>query len=175
MVDYKIEILDHDQIKRMLPDIGPDVVGGSYLSARRPCEFAAPVPRPAQGDQRARRRPTCRATRSRPSRARAASFSSSTPRGAIRAGKVALAAGNANMRLAPMVGLDCADAARARPDRRYRAAAAVPRSSGRDPAPDRRGHGHDRRLQGREHRSVGPHHRRQRHRGRRARCGCFRC
>jgi len=30
IVDYKTEILDHAEIARMLPDIGPEVVGGSY-------------------------------------------------------------------------------------------------------------------------------------------------
>src|SRR4030088_767569 len=30
VVDYKTEILDHAQIAKMLPDIGPEVVGGSY-------------------------------------------------------------------------------------------------------------------------------------------------
>ena len=30
IVDYKTEILDHAQVAKMLPDIGPEVVGGSY-------------------------------------------------------------------------------------------------------------------------------------------------
>ena len=30
IVDYKTEILDRAQVARMLPDIGPEVVGGSY-------------------------------------------------------------------------------------------------------------------------------------------------
>ena len=30
IVDYKTEIIDHAQVARMLPDIGPEVVGGSY-------------------------------------------------------------------------------------------------------------------------------------------------
>src|ERR1700754_1899335 len=32
IVDYKTEILDHSQVARMLPDIGPEVVGASYCS-----------------------------------------------------------------------------------------------------------------------------------------------
>ncbi len=30
IVDYKTEIMDHAQVAKMLPDIGPEVVGGSY-------------------------------------------------------------------------------------------------------------------------------------------------
>ena len=30
VVDYKTEIMDHAQVAKMLPDIGPEVVGGSY-------------------------------------------------------------------------------------------------------------------------------------------------
>ncbi len=30
IVDYKTEILDHSQVAKMLPDIGPEVVGASY-------------------------------------------------------------------------------------------------------------------------------------------------
>src|SRR3954470_17194807 len=30
IVEYKTEILDHDEVAKMLPDIGPEVVGASY-------------------------------------------------------------------------------------------------------------------------------------------------
>jgi len=31
IVDYKTEMLDHAQVAKMLPDIGPEVVGGSFV------------------------------------------------------------------------------------------------------------------------------------------------
>ncbi len=105
MVDYKIEILDHDQVRQMLPDIGPDVVGGSYC--------------PLDGHVNSLRlfRTLHKAINERgvtylPSHKvenitrEGSEFQLATPHGVIRAGKVALAAGNANMRLAPMVGLE---------------------------------------------------------------------
>ena len=107
VVDYKTEILDHAQVAKMLPDIGPEVVGRQLLPARRPREFAAPVPHAAHRDQRARRRPTCRAIGSRPSPRDGGEFRLDDGAAArSRANRVALAAGNANMRLAPMVGLE---------------------------------------------------------------------
>jgi glycine/D-amino acid oxidase-like deaminating enzyme len=105
MVDYKIEMLDHDQVKRMLPDIGPEVVGGSYCAL--------------DGHVNSLRlfRTLHKAINERgvtylPSHKveditqEGGEFQLATAHGVIRAGKVALAAGNANMRLAPMVGLE---------------------------------------------------------------------
>ena len=51
IVDYKTEILDHAEVAKMLPDIGPEVVGGELLPARRPRQFAAPVPHAAHRHQ----------------------------------------------------------------------------------------------------------------------------
>ncbi len=103
--DYRVEILDHDEVARMLPQIGPEVAGGSFC--------------PLDGHVNSLR--TFRAFHAafamlgvdyRPERPvagiahRGGEFRLATPGGEIRAGKVVLAAGNANQRLAPLVGLD---------------------------------------------------------------------
>jgi glycine/D-amino acid oxidase-like deaminating enzyme len=106
IVDYKTEILDHAEVARMLPDIGPEVAGASYC--------------PLDGHVNSLRlfRALHTAIRMRgvtylPSHRvetiakEGGAFRLTTPHRDIRAHRVALAAGNANMRLAPMVGLDC--------------------------------------------------------------------
>ena len=175
VVDYKTEILDHAPGRQDAARHRPRGGGRQLLPARRPRQFAAPVPHLAHRDQRARRRPTCRATGSRPSPRTAASSGSRRRRARCAPAKVALAAGNANMRLAPHGRTRGADEARARPDRRHRAAAAVPALSRRHLAPDRRRHRDDRRFQGRERRSRRPDAGRQRHRGRARGAPCSRC
>jgi glycine/D-amino acid oxidase-like deaminating enzyme len=105
IVDYRTEILDHGQVAKMLPDIGPEVVGASYC--------------PLDGHVNSLRlfrtlhsAINARGVRYLPSHrvdgiSRAAGmFSLATTQGEVRAARVALAAGNANMRLAPMVGLE---------------------------------------------------------------------
>ncbi len=106
VVEYRTEILDHAQVKKMLPDIGPEVVGASYC--------------PLDGHVNSLRlfRTLHTAIRQRgvtylPGHRVEAidrvggEFRLTTTEREIRAGRVALAAGNANMRLAPMVGLEC--------------------------------------------------------------------
>src|SRR6478736_5749939 len=105
IVEYKTEILDHDQVAKMLPDIGPEVAGASYC--------------PLDGHVNSLRlfrtlhtALNARGVSYRPSHRvenitkEGGEFRLHTGKGEIRAGKVALAAGNANMRLAPMVGLE---------------------------------------------------------------------
>src|SRR5436190_6406835 len=105
IADYKTEILDHDQVAKMLPDIGPEVVGGSYcpldghvnsLRLFRTLHTAIKARGvtylPSHGVETITRD--------------GGEFQLHTTQGVVRAGKVALAAGNANMRLAPMVGLE---------------------------------------------------------------------
>ncbi|WP_420963627.1 NAD(P)/FAD-dependent oxidoreductase [Brucella sp. IR073] len=104
-VDYNVEILDHDQVRKMLPHIGPDVTGGSFC--------------PLDGHVNSLR--TFRALHTglahlkveyRPEHAVSkiayenGAFRLATAQGEIVAGKVVLAAGNANQTLAPMVGLE---------------------------------------------------------------------
>lgn len=105
IVDYRTEMLDHSEVAKMLPDIGPEVVGASYC--------------PLDGHVNSLRlfRTLHKAINARgvtylPSHRVEAitkeggEFRLATSQGEIRAGKVALAAGNANMQLAPMVGLE---------------------------------------------------------------------
>lgn len=102
--DYQIEMMDHGRIAAMMPAIGPEVAGGSFC--------------PMDGHVNSLR--TYRAFHTgfarlgidyRPDQPVAAiaqqggEFRLATPGGEIRAGKVVLAAGNANQHLAPMVGL----------------------------------------------------------------------
>lgn len=104
MVGYETSILGAAEVRKMLPDIGPDVVGGSY------CPLDGHV-----NSQKLLRALHAGFTRNgghylpghRVSgiRTRDGGFRLSTPVGELAAGKVVLAAGNANMALAPMVGL----------------------------------------------------------------------
>ena len=106
ILDYRTEILDRAEVAKMLPDIGPEVVGGSFC--------------PLDGHVNSLRlfRTLHTALRARgvtylpghPVEAIAregGAFRLTTPHREVHANRVALAAGNANMRLAPMVGLDC--------------------------------------------------------------------
>jgi glycine/D-amino acid oxidase-like deaminating enzyme len=105
IVDYKTEMLDHGQIAKMLPDIGPQVVGGSY------CPLDGHVNslrlfRTLHTAINARGVTYLPSHRVENITKEGGEFRLATAHGEIRAGKVALAAGNANMQLAPMVGLE---------------------------------------------------------------------
>jgi glycine/D-amino acid oxidase-like deaminating enzyme len=105
IIDYKTEILDHDQVARMLPDIGPEVVGASY------CPLDGHVNslrlfRTLHTAINARGVTYLPSHRVENITKEGGEFRLTTAQGEIRAGKVALAAGNANMALAPMVGLE---------------------------------------------------------------------
>jgi len=105
IVDYKTEILGHAEVKKMLPDIGPEVVGGSY------CALDGHV-NSLRLFRTLHTALNARGVSYRPSHRveniakEGGEFRLSTTGGEVRAGRVALAAGNANMRLAPMVGLE---------------------------------------------------------------------
>lgn len=105
IVDYKTEIMDHEQVRKMLPDIGPEVVGGSF------CPLDGHVNslrlfRTLHAALNARGVTYLPSHRVENIIREGGEFRLATPHGEIRAAKVALAAGNANMRLAPMVGLE---------------------------------------------------------------------
>jgi len=105
IVGYETQILDHDQVKKMLPDIGPEVVGGSF------CPLDGHVNslrlfRTLHTAINARGVTYLPSHRVENITKEGGEFRLTTGRGEIRAAKVALAAGNANMRLAPMVGLE---------------------------------------------------------------------
>ncbi|MGQ0582680.1 MAG: NAD(P)/FAD-dependent oxidoreductase [Reyranella sp.] len=104
-VDIRSEILDRTQLIKMLPDIGPDVVGASF----------SPLDGHVNSLRLFRTLHTAiaaRGVRYLPSHRvdaiaqEGGTFRLATSQGEIRAGRVALTAGNANMRLAPMVGLE---------------------------------------------------------------------
>lgn len=104
MTGYETKILGAAEVRKMLPEIGPDVAGGSY------CPLDGHVN--SQKLLRALHTGFARHGGSYlPGRrvagigSRDGSFRIATPKGEIVAGKVVLAAGNANMALAPMVGL----------------------------------------------------------------------
>ena len=105
IVDYKTEILDHSQVAKMLPDIGPEVVGASY------CPLDGHVNslrlfRTLHTAINARGVTYLPSHRVENITKEGGEFRLHTGKGEVRAAKVALAAGNANMRLAPMVGLE---------------------------------------------------------------------
>jgi glycine/D-amino acid oxidase-like deaminating enzyme len=105
IVDYKTEILTHDQVKAMLPDIGPEVVGGSFCALDGHVNSLR-LFRTLHAALNARGVTYLPSHRVETITQEGGEFRLMTPKGEIRAAKVALAAGNANMRLAPMVGLE---------------------------------------------------------------------
>jgi len=102
---FDVEILDRAAIARMQPGIGPEVVGGSYC----PLDGHVNSLRLFRAFQIANAR---LGIDYRPGHAvrgihyEAGAFRIVTAAGDVYAGKVMLAAGNANAQLAPMVGLD---------------------------------------------------------------------
>ena len=104
LTSYDIELLDRSEIVKMLPDLGPDVAGGSYcpldghvnsLKLFRALHLALH----RKGATYLPNHPVGAITHD------GGAFSLSTPHRTIAAGHVVLAAGNANQHLAPMVGL----------------------------------------------------------------------
>jgi glycine/D-amino acid oxidase-like deaminating enzyme len=101
----RTEMVDRKRLEASLPGLGPDVVGGSYCPLDGHCNSL----RLHRALHIALRQ---RGVRYLPSRRVEAiahtggEFRLHTPRGEMRAGKVVIAAGNASMQLAPMVGLD---------------------------------------------------------------------
>jgi glycine/D-amino acid oxidase-like deaminating enzyme len=105
IVEYKTEILDRTEVAKMLPDIGPEVVGGSYCpldghvnSLRLLRTLHAALK--ARGAVYKPNHTVTGITHQN------GEFHLRTSGGLVVASKVALAAGNANMKLAPMVGLE---------------------------------------------------------------------
>ncbi|HXQ67562.1 MAG TPA: FAD-dependent oxidoreductase [Alphaproteobacteria bacterium] len=104
MVQYPYEILDHDAVAKRLPEIGPAVVGASYCPLDGHCNSlrllkALHAGMKSEGAAYLANRSVEVLER------RAGEFRIGAQTGELRAGKVLLAAGNGNARLAPMVGL----------------------------------------------------------------------
>ena len=101
---FPVDILDHAAVEKLQPGIGPDVAGGSFC----PLDGHVNSLRLFRAFHLAL---TQLGVDYRPSHAvrgikyQSRGFRIATTAGEVRAGKVVLAAGNANARLAPMVGL----------------------------------------------------------------------
>jgi glycine/D-amino acid oxidase-like deaminating enzyme len=104
MVGYETRILGRAEVARMLPDIGPDVVGGSY------CPLDGHVNsqnllRALHTGLKQRGAVYLPGQRVNGIACKDGAFRLSTAKGELAAGKVVIAAGNATRELAPMVGL----------------------------------------------------------------------
>lgn len=104
MTPYPYEILDHAGVARMLPEIGPEVVGGSYCSLDGHCNSLRLLRALHIGMERrgARYLPNHRVEQIDHAEG---GFRLCHNHGEVHAGRVVLAAGIGNTRLAPMVGL----------------------------------------------------------------------
>ena len=103
--EIEYEMLDHDQLARVLPGIGPEVAGASYTKVDGHCNSLKLLRALHTGMQR---RGVTYASEHLVERIDHAGreFRLFTHGGEIRAGKVVLAAGIGNATLGPMVGLD---------------------------------------------------------------------
>lgn len=105
MQRFEFEMLDRDRVKAAIPQIGPEVVGGSYSRFDGHCNALRLFRALNTGMQQLG---TTYLSDHRTERIDHAGneFRLTTRHGEIRAGKVVLAAGIDNVRLAPMVGLN---------------------------------------------------------------------
>lgn len=106
MIAYETHILRAAEIRKMMPDIGPTVVGGSYcpLDGHVNSQMLLRALHTALGLKGAAYLPGYRVE----SIAHAnGAFRLATAKGDVHAEQIVLAAGNANRELAPMVGLSC--------------------------------------------------------------------
>ncbi len=106
MQAFEYQMLDHDEVEKMLPQVGPDVVGASFSPADGHVNALRLLHALHLGFSQsggAAYRPNCAVDRIEP---HAGEFRLHTAGGEIAAQRVVLAAGLGNARLAPMVGLD---------------------------------------------------------------------
>jgi glycine/D-amino acid oxidase-like deaminating enzyme len=102
---YDYEIMDHARVKSLLPEIGPEVVGASFSRLDGHCNSLKLFRALNAGMQQSGVTYLSDHVVENIEYA-GGEFRLSTRRGEIRAGKVVLAAGIGNARLAPMVGLE---------------------------------------------------------------------
>ena len=103
-IKYEAKMLDRSEVERMLPDIGPEVVGGSYCPLDGHVNSLRLLRALHTG--LARLGASYLPGHTVESIAHSASgFALATTAGHVWASRIVLAAGNANARLAPMVGL----------------------------------------------------------------------
>lgn len=104
IVEYETRILSAAEVRRMLPDVGPEVVGGSYCPLDGHVN-SQQLLRAFHKGLKQQGASYLASHRVEAIERASGEFVLRTPVGEVRAGKVVLAAGNANMQLAPMVGL----------------------------------------------------------------------
>ncbi|HEX3498093.1 MAG TPA: FAD-dependent oxidoreductase [Stellaceae bacterium] len=104
MMQYPYEMLERGAVEKMLPQIGPEVVGGSYCPLDGHCNSLRLLRALHTGLKQhgAAYLPSHIVDRIEP---RGGEFRLATTGGEVTAGKVVLAAGNGNARLGAMVGL----------------------------------------------------------------------
>jgi hydrogen cyanide synthase HcnC len=104
MTQYPCTMMERGAVERMLPQIGPEVVGGSYCPLDGHCNSLRLLRALHTGLKRqgADYLPNHIVAKIEP---RGGAFRLATPGGDVTAGKLVLAAGNGNARLGPMVGL----------------------------------------------------------------------
>lgn len=101
---YETRMMDRSEIQKMLPEIGPDVVGGSF-SALDGHVNSLRLFRTLHTAMQQRGVTYLPSSPVSAIEQKAGGFEITTPKGSFRAEKIILAAGNANAHLAPMVGL----------------------------------------------------------------------
>jgi len=104
MVNYPYEMLEREGVRNMLPEIGPEVVGGSYCPLDGHCNSLRLL-RALHTAMQARGAAYLANHIVQGIDYRGGGFRLATAAGEVRAGKIVLAAGNGNARLAPMVRL----------------------------------------------------------------------
>jgi hydrogen cyanide synthase HcnC len=104
MVSYPYEMLDREGVRKLLPEIGPEVVGGSYCPLDGHCNSLRLL-RALHTAMRLRGAAYLANHVVEHIEPRAGGFRLETARAEVRAGKLVLAAGNGNARLASMVKL----------------------------------------------------------------------
>lgn len=104
IIQYETKILTASEVKRMLPDVGPEVVGGSYCPLDGHVNSQLLL-RALHTGLKQKGASYLASHRVSGIVLKGGEFTLSTTAGEVRAGKVVLAAGNANQELAPMVGL----------------------------------------------------------------------
>lgn len=104
VIQYETKILSASEVKRMLPDIGPEVAGASYCPLDGHVN-SQQLLRALHTGLRQHGAAYLVSHRVIAIELRGGEFTLRTMSGDVRAAKVVLAAGNANQQLAPMVGL----------------------------------------------------------------------
>jgi glycine/D-amino acid oxidase-like deaminating enzyme len=101
---YTTEILERERIERLLPHLGPDVVGGSYCALDGHCN-SLKLYRALNACLAARGVALAVGQKVTAARHAGGAFRLQTSAGEVDCEKVVIAAGNASMQLAPMLGL----------------------------------------------------------------------